>query len=1053
MKIVHISDVHIRNLKYHLDYRNVFENLYKQLEIIKPDIVVNTGDTAHTKTQISPEFVEMTSEHIRRVSSIAEYHILLGNHDLNLMNLDRQDAISPIVDSINSKNVVLHKNSGMYKIADGWNFWIFSLADQKNYPSPADWKNVDGVNMGLFHGSISKCVTDSDWKMTHTEHDISIFNGLDYAFLGDIHKQQFFNDRRIAYAGSLVQQNFGEDVNKGFLLWDIKDKNDFSVKSYFLDGSRKFYTIRLNEDLSVPDMEIGDNSRIRISPPKELTLAQKKEIEKIVKKKYKPYDVITLSAANVLSRRTKLSRGKIEHGNIRQLPAQENLLRDFLKEKEADSELVSAVIDLNKKYQISFEQDDETTRDIDWKINKIAWNNLFNYGEDNIIDFSHLNGLTGIFAPNATGKSSMVDTILETCFDNTTRGITKNIHLINEKKEIATMIADITANEQNYIIERTIEKLKYGQRKFGESKEWGKTTCNFYAVDDVGSLEPLVGTLRPETERNIRQRIGSYEDLLLTSLSAQWNPLDIISCKETKRKEILYRFLDLDIFEKKCIMAKDESKAFYKQLSDMEDSGIEDHIKSYKASISGIKVKIKEKNTLLESYQLKLNEINDSILHETSQKIKIELGVNDAGSARLKINEIDKSLESLNKEALDKKEKLDTINDQLDKLNKLKERFDLELYTKNNDRFNDIINELVAIKSKLAMLDTTLGSKKKSIKLLNEVPCGDSYPQCKFLIDAFESKDSITLLNKERDNLLENEISLNGELEDLRQYADKLSAYNKFVSEELTLISNRDNIMLQIENILLKISSNEKSREENIGIITKSEKVIDDVKRNAEIELVIKELDTSKIAVNNEIKKIRTEISELNIELGSEQGIFEKIRCQLDDLNELRKTCNAYEMYINAMGKDGIAYRILTQKLPIINDEINKLLSDSVDFGVTIEHDAEEQSIRLYLQYEEDRSRLIELGSGAEKMLASIAIRVALISISNMPKSNMFIIDEGFGKLDVEKLESMNKMFDYLKSVFDHVIIISHIDSMKDIVDNMIEITTDEEGFAHIDIS
>ena len=160
----------------------------------------------------------------------------------------------------------------------------------------------------------------------------------------------------------------------------------------------------------------------------------------------------------------------------------------------------------------------------------------------------------------------------------------------------------------------------------------------------------------------------------------------------------------------------------------------------------------------------------------------------------------------------------------------------------------------------------------------------------------------------------------------------------------------------------------------------------------------------------------------------------------------------AYEHYIDAMGKDGIPYQILTQKLPLINEEINKILSNVADFGVFLEHDVEEQSIKFYIQYGQYKSRLLDLGSGAEKFLASIAIRNALLNISILPKTNMLIIDEGFGKLDPKNLEAIQLMFDYLKTVFDHVIVISHLDTMKDLVDNSIDITVDDEGYAHIEV-
>ena len=61
MKFAHIADTHIRNLKYHYEYKQVFQRLYETLKEEKPDYIIHCGDIAHTKTQISPEFVEMCS--------------------------------------------------------------------------------------------------------------------------------------------------------------------------------------------------------------------------------------------------------------------------------------------------------------------------------------------------------------------------------------------------------------------------------------------------------------------------------------------------------------------------------------------------------------------------------------------------------------------------------------------------------------------------------------------------------------------------------------------------------------------------------------------------------------------------------------------------------------------------------------------------------------------------------------------------------------------------------------------------------------------------------
>jgi DNA repair protein SbcC/Rad50 len=91
----------------------------------------------------------------------------------------------------------------------------------------------------------------------------------------------------------------------------------------------------------------------------------------------------------------------------------------------------------------------------------------------------------------------------------------------------------------------------------------------------------------------------------------------------------------------------------------------------------------------------------------------------------------------------------------------------------------------------------------------------------------------------------------------------------------------------------------------------------------------------------------------------------------------------------------------------------------------------------------------LELGSGMEKFISSLAIRVALINISNLPRPNFIIFDEGWGTLDSNHISEVKLLFDFLKNHFDFVLIISHIDSIKDLVDNLLEITKNS-GFSQI---
>ena len=119
MKIAHIADTHIKNLKYHEDYCACFEQMYQTLREQEVDYIVHCGDIAHTKTQISPEFVEMASNFFSTLSKIAPTYVILGNHDGNLKNSSRQDAITPIVQALDCQDLVLLKNAGETEICPG----------------------------------------------------------------------------------------------------------------------------------------------------------------------------------------------------------------------------------------------------------------------------------------------------------------------------------------------------------------------------------------------------------------------------------------------------------------------------------------------------------------------------------------------------------------------------------------------------------------------------------------------------------------------------------------------------------------------------------------------------------------------------------------------------------------------------------------------------------------------------------------------------------------------------------------------------------------------
>ena len=100
--------------------------------------------------------------------------------------------------------------------------------------------------------------------------------------------------------------------------------------------------------------------------------------------------------------------------------------------------------------------------------------------------------------------------------------------------------------------------------------------------------------------------------------------------------------------------------------------------------------------------------------------------------------------------------------------------------------------------------------------------------------------------------------------------------------------------------------------------------------------------------------------------------------------------------------------------------------------------------IDAFICYGETKWNL-ELSSGMERFVSSLAIRIGLINVSTLPRPNFIIVDEGFGALDSDNIANMEGAFNYLKTQFDFVMIITHLDTIKDYMDVLIPIEVRKE--------
>ena len=512
-KIAHLADVHIKNLKYHYEYRHVFNQLYAILRENEVDYIYIGGDIAHTKTQISPEFVQLCSELFTNLAEIAPLYIILGNHDGNLRNKSRQDAITPIVNALDNPNIHLLAAAGETIVTDDLAFNVLSVFDEDNWVKPS---SEDRINIAFYHGCVAGVQTDAGWVMEYGDHDVSIFAGHDFAMLGDIHKtnQILDTEGRVRYCGSTVQQNHGETNDKGFLIWEIEDKNTFTVKHHVLLNPKPFVTIELTPKGRMPKgTKIPPTSRLRLVSNNNLPLDVMRKAVEVAKHRFKPESITFLNRAAGERGTVEIGAGfKVE--NLRDKGVQENLIREYLKDYEPTEEMLTRVFELNRKYNSKIEETEEVARNVNWNLNRFEWDNLFNYGENNSVDFANLNGIVGIFGKNYSGKSSIIDSILYTMFNSTSKNERKNLNVINQNKQSCLGEIDISIGDKTYKISRNSEK--YVKRLKGEETLEAKTDVNFEYTDEATNVtQSLNGLSRIETDKNIRKIFEYFYSLYL----------------------------------------------------------------------------------------------------------------------------------------------------------------------------------------------------------------------------------------------------------------------------------------------------------------------------------------------------------------------------------------------------------------------------------------------------------------------------------------------------------------------------------------------------------
>ena len=1021
--------------------------MYNKLRELEVDYIIHCGDIAHTKTQISPEFVDLCSDFFRNLADIAPTYIILGNHDGNLRNSYRQDALTPIVNALDKPNLKLIKNSGEVILNDTFTLNILSVFDTDNWSDPSDSTKI---NIALYHGSVSNCQTDAGWVMEYGENDISIFDRFDYAFLGDIHKtnQQLDKDGRIRYCGSTVQQNHGETNDKGFLVWEIEDKKTFTVEHHTLVNPKPFITINLTPKGRIPKgTELPSKARLRLVSDNALPLDTIRKVIDVAKVRFKPEAITYLCRSDGLGGLNGETNSLIQE-DLRDIAVQEGLIEKYIKDYQIDSDVLQKVYDLNKKYNTLVEEEEEVSRNVNWKLKRVEWDNLFNYGEGNSVDFYDMNGVVGILGKNFSGKSSIIDSLMYTLYNTTSKNNRRNYNVINQNKDECRGCVQIDIGTKTYKIERTSKK--YIKKLKGKVTNEAKTDVEFTVLDNATGVEQeLNGTSRIETDKNIRKIFGTVEDFLMTSMASQLGSLNYISEGSTKRKEILAKFLDLEIFDKKFKMAKEDSSDIKAMIRRMEKRDFVKEAKDARTDLARSEAETSLKQKECKKLANSISKLNDNLIDCDKLISSIPAEIIDIIRVNEKLQDLINKIDILESDKVSLETDLTQKKQFYDKMVAFVDDFDVESLQEKQDLIKKHRESIIAFESEIETESTRLSSLKKKVKLLDEVPCGEEFSHCKFIKDAYSAKKNVIpvqdIINKLNSRAGEVSKSIN-ELNPA-QLDDHYEKFQRITKKRNETLNEINGLKLDIEKTKTHVLRFNQEK----GILeTKKQEYEANKEAIENLESLLQQkmdLETNIGQHKKEYETCQQESMELYKQNGFLEQTLEQVNLDEQEYENLNAEFTAYDLFQRCMHSNGISYGIIKKRLPLINEEISKILTNIVDFDILFDNG--ENKLDILIKHSRFDPRPIEMGSGAEKTICAMAIRLALLNVSTLPKGDIFILDEPGTALDEDNMEGFVRILDMISTQFKTVLLISHLDNLKDTVEQ--QITIDKiDGYAYV---
>ena len=764
------------------------------------------------------------------------------------------------------------------------------------------------------------------------------------------------------------------------------------------------------------DVDTLDNPYIQVvweDTPENFTQERIKSAKQYFSKKYNSTNVNVITKVKT----TEDTQQTIDVSvNIMDKNYQKELIKSLLESK-GQEQYLDQVMGIDGMVENRMAANEvEVTPFKKWYIKKIEFSNFLSYGENQVIDFDKCEGITVVESdpPNFGGKTVLTVDLLLFLFFNKTTKTQKSEEIFNRftDKNKVSVRGDILIDGEEYIIARQIE------RKMSKAGEWNvKTELEFFKKLSDGQLQNFTGEQRRETEAFMKRSIGTMDDFLMTILTTASNLEDLLESKPTERGQVLSRFLGLEFLKKKEETGKEIYSEFSKgMISNVYNTEtLKQDNESSTTEITRLKEEIQTATNSIDEVDNSLKkgqEYKDGLLNSKHSDLSHELIILDPVKLQGDINS----------HVLTSK----TIQSQIDAVKIVEpsgfyheDKHDgvKELLTNHKILLGNTNHKVSEIELMVKKYGDGIECEHCGIKLM------DASITKKKIGELDELKEEVKIHN----NLIE---ELDKEEKTYTQLKKEFDEYerNKLIKEkhEVSLESNE----LKLEALRLKL--------------TRYEEVQDKIKQNNDIDtklikanLRIDELISQKRGYERIQSTNQNQIENLLTRIEKNNGLVLKIA------EEFEKE-KIYKIYNEIYGKNGVSKIIMKTMMPVINAELQRLLQDSCLFNLEIRINDKNEVDFIMIDNSTGIERPITSGSGYEKTVGALAIRAVLSKVCSLPKPQLSVYDEVWGKVANDNLDMVGEFFDKLKTYFEKIFVISHNPMISNWANTVVKITKTE---------